>query len=68
MDLDRIDAVAFGRSLRGRGLNLLVANVVLVLGLTTLPPAGIAFPVKLLLLLAVDGFALISEALIGSYQ
>ena len=27
MDLDRIDAVAFGRSLRGRGLNLLVANV-----------------------------------------
>ena len=27
MDLDRIDAVAFGRSLRGLGLNLLVADV-----------------------------------------
>ena len=27
MDLDRIDAIAFGRSLRGLGLNLLVADV-----------------------------------------
>ena len=30
MDLDRIDAVAFGRSLRGLGLNLLVADAPVV--------------------------------------
>lgn len=48
-------------------IDLLVANAILVLGMTNLETFVVAFPLKLLLFFSVDGWTLISERLIGSY-
>jgi flagellar biosynthesis protein FliP len=49
-------------------LDLLVANVLLALGLFGLTPQAVALPFKLLLFASVDGFLLVSRALVLSYK
>ncbi len=49
-------------------LDLVVANVLLALGLHGLTPQAVALPFKLLLFVTVDGFLLVSRALVLSYK
>jgi type III secretion protein R len=48
-------------------VDLLVASVLLALGLTQLSPTAVALPFKLLLFVAVDGWALLSRGLVLGY-
>jgi type III secretion protein R len=49
-------------------LDLVVANVLVAGGLSSLSPAQVALPLKLLLFLAVDGWGLIARSLILGYR
>lgn len=49
-------------------LDLLVANVMLSLGLQSMPPSTVALPFKLLLFVAVDGWVVLAEALVLGYS
>lgn len=48
-------------------LDLIVANVLVALGVQALSPTQIALPLKLLLFVAVDGWGLLSQALVTGY-
>ncbi|MFI5306542.1 MAG: EscR/YscR/HrcR family type III secretion system export apparatus protein [Polyangiales bacterium] len=48
-------------------IDLVVASILLALGMSALPPATIALPFKLLLFVLVDGFFVLSKALVSSY-
>ncbi|QQR90381.1 MAG: EscR/YscR/HrcR family type III secretion system export apparatus protein [Myxococcales bacterium] len=48
-------------------IDLVVANIVLSLGMHMLSPTTISLPFKLLLFVAVDGWYLVSEALVSGY-
>jgi len=48
-------------------VDLVVANVLLALGLTQLSPTSVALPLKLLLLVAVDGWRLLARGLALAY-
>ncbi len=48
-------------------IDLLVMNVLVALGIANLSAAVVAFPLKLLLFFAVDGWSLVAEKLIGGY-
>ena len=49
-------------------LDLVVANVLLALGMFMLSPTIISLPFKLLIFIAVDGWALIVQGLVSSYN
>ncbi len=49
-------------------LDMLIANVLLALGMQTLSPSQVSLPFKLLLFVAVDGWALLSRGLILGYR
>jgi len=49
-------------------LDMLIANVLLALGMQTLSPSQVALPFKILLFVAVDGWALLSRGLILGYR
>ncbi|HEX6246187.1 MAG TPA: flagellar type III secretion system pore protein FliP, partial [Polyangiales bacterium] len=49
-------------------LDLVVASALLSLGLSGLTPQAVALPFKLLLFASVDGFALVSRALVLGYK
>jgi flagellar biosynthetic protein FliP len=49
-------------------LDLVVANVLLALGMFMLSPTIISLPFKLLIFIAVDGWALIVQGLVTSYN
>ena len=49
-------------------IDLVVANVLLSLGMQMMSPTQIALPFKLLLFVAVDGWGLLSQALISGYS
>ena len=49
-------------------LDLVVANILLALGMFMLSPTIISLPFKLLILIAVDGWALIVQGLVQSYN
>lgn len=49
-------------------VDLLVANVLMVLGVVQLPVAVVSLPLKLLLFFAVDGWTLVAEKLVHSFQ
>lgn len=49
-------------------LDMLIANVLLALGMQTLSPSQVSLPFKILLFVAVDGWALISRGLILGYR
>jgi type III secretion protein R len=48
-------------------VDLVVANVLLALGLTQLSPSSVALPLKLLLLVAADGWRVLAQGLAASY-
>jgi type III secretion protein R len=49
-------------------IDLVVANVLLALGMQMLSPTQVSLPFKLLLFVAVDGWALLSQALVAGYR
>lgn len=49
-------------------LDLVVANVLLALGMQMLGPTQVSLPFKLLLFVAIDGWGLLSEALVAGYR
>ncbi len=49
-------------------LDMLVANVLLALGMQTLSPSQVSLPFKILLFVAVDGWALLARGLILGYR
>jgi type III secretion protein R len=49
-------------------LDMLVANILLALGMQTLSPGQVALPFKILLFVAVDGWALLARGLILGYR
>jgi len=49
-------------------LDLVVANVLLALGMFMLSPTIISLPFKLLIFIAVDGWSLIVNGLVGSFN
>lgn len=49
-------------------LDMVVANVLLALGMQSLSPSQVSLPFKLLLFVAVDGWALLSRGLILGYR
>ncbi len=48
-------------------IDLLVVNVLMLLGVTQISAAALALPLKLLLFVSVDGWALCAEKLLGAY-
>lgn len=49
-------------------LDMLLANVLLALGMQTLSPSQVSLPFKILLFVAVDGWALLSRGLVLGYR
>ena len=49
-------------------IELVVSNILLALGMVMVSPTTISLPFKLLLFVLVDGWYLLSEALITGYQ
>ena len=49
-------------------LDLVIGSILLSLGMSTLTPSTIALPFKLLLFVLVDGFSVLSRALVTGYQ
>jgi type III secretion protein R len=49
-------------------IDLVMTSVLLSLGMSLLPPTAVALPFKLLLFVLVDGWYVLSEALIASYR
>ena len=49
-------------------LDMLVANILLALGMQTLSPSQVSLPFKILLFVAVDGWALLARGLILGYR
>ena len=48
-------------------LDMVVAAVLMALGMIMVPPATISLPLKILLFVLIDGWALVSKALLSSY-
>jgi flagellar biosynthetic protein FliP len=49
-------------------IDLVVAAILMALGMIMLPPTTISLPLKLLLFLLVNGWALLAQALLSSYH
>ncbi len=49
-------------------IDLVVAAILMALGMIMLPPTTISLPLKILLFLLVDGWALLAQALLSSYH
>ncbi len=49
-------------------IDLVIANVLLALGMQMLSPTQVSLPFKLLLFVAVDGWALLSQGLVSGYR
>lgn len=48
-------------------IDLVVAGVLMALGMIMVPPATISLPLKILLFVLIDGWALVSKSLLNSY-
>jgi flagellar biosynthetic protein FliP len=49
-------------------IDLVVSSVLMALGMMMLPPTTVALPLKILMFVLVDGWALILKALVGSFH
>jgi flagellar biosynthesis protein FliP len=49
-------------------IDLVVSSVLMALGMMMMPPTTIALPLKILMFVLVDGWALIVKALVGSFH
>lgn len=66
-ELRRAFAMGFLIFLPFLAIDLATANVLLALGLTQLSPTTVSLPFKLLLFVAVDGWALLARGLVAGY-
>jgi type III secretion protein R len=67
-ELYRAFALGFALYLPFLVIDLVVANLLLALGMQMLSPTQVSLPFKLLLFVAIDGWALLSEALVTGYR
>jgi type III secretion protein R len=67
-ELDRAFALGVAIFLPFLVLDLIVANVLVAAGLSSLSPSQVSLPLKLLLFLAVDGWGLLSKTLVLAYR
>ena len=49
-------------------IDLIVSSVLMALGMMMMPPTTVALPVKILMFILVDGWALVLKALMGSFH
>jgi flagellar biosynthetic protein FliP len=49
-------------------IDLIVSSVLMALGMMMMPPATVALPLKILMLILVDGWSLVLKALVGSFH
>ena len=49
-------------------IDMVVSNILMALGMQMLSPTQISLPFKLLLFVAIDGWALLSQALVSGYR
>lgn len=49
-------------------IDLVVASILLSLGMMMVPPATISLPIKVLMFVLIDGWSLVMEGLLGSFQ
>jgi flagellar biosynthetic protein FliP len=49
-------------------IEIVVASILLSLGMMMVPPATISLPIKLLMFVMIDGWALVLEGVIGSFR
>ena len=49
-------------------IDLVVASILMAMGMMMLPPVMISMPFKILLFIMVDGWSLITTALVSSYM
>lgn len=49
-------------------IDLIVASVLMAMGMIMVPPMTISMPLKILMFVLVDGWALVTQALIGSFN
>ncbi|HYF19764.1 MAG TPA: flagellar type III secretion system pore protein FliP [Ramlibacter sp.] len=49
-------------------IDLIVSSILMALGMMMLPPTTVALPLKILLFILVDGWALLLKALVGSFH
>jgi len=49
-------------------IDLVVSSVLMALGMMMLPPTTISLPLKVLVFVLVDGWALVVKALVGSFH
>lgn len=49
-------------------IDLIVSSVLMALGMMMMPPTTIALPLKILMFILVDGWALVLQALVGSFR
>jgi type III secretion protein R len=67
-ELSEAFAVGFLLYLPFLVLDLVVANILLALGMQALNPTQVSLPFKLLLFVAIDGWGLLSQALVAGYR
>jgi type III secretion protein R len=67
-ELTRAFAIGFLLYLPFLIVDLVVGNILLALGMQTLSPTQVSLPFKLLLFVAIDGWGLLSQALVASYR
>lgn len=49
-------------------IDLVVSSVLMALGMMMMPPTTVALPLKILMFVLVDGWALVLKALVGSFR
>lgn len=49
-------------------VDLIVASILMSMGMIMLPPMTISLPIKILMFVLIEGWALVAQALIGSFQ
>lgn len=49
-------------------IDLIVATILMSLGMMMMPPATVSLPLKVLMFVLVDGWALLLKALVGSFH
>lgn len=49
-------------------IDLIVSAILMSLGMMMMPPASVALPLKILLFVLIDGWALVLRAIVGAYQ
>ena len=49
-------------------VDLIVSSILMALGMMMMPPATVALPIKILMFVLVDGWALVLKAIVGSFH